>query len=62
MAVDQPVVFDGIQPFCSDMLGVDGDLLYGSCTAGDLLLDYPRPGDEFLKGYGLLGDDQSNEK
>ena len=54
--MDQPVAFD---PFCSDMLGIGGDVLLGGCGAGDVLLDYPRPGDAFLKGYGLLGNDQS---
>ena len=66
MAVDQSVEFDGLvglQPFCSadcDMLdqGFGGDLLLGGCGSGDVVLDYPAPRDVFVKGYGLLGDEE----
>ena len=61
MVVDERVEFDGLVGVQSwDMLGVGDDLLLGGCGVGDLLLDYPLPGDVFVKGYGLL-EDKSNE-
>ena len=44
------------------MHGVSGDLLLSGCGVGDVLLYYPLPRDIFVKGYGLLKDDKSNEE
>ena len=63
MAMDEQVEFGssvGVQSW--DMLGVSGNLLLGSWGVEDVLLDYPLPGDIFVKTYGLFGDGNTLKK